>query len=138
MEAQIEIELTARAIDQHRELPAELAGAAGARAEFAGNVRGEEDGRAIAALEYEAYSPMAESEMRRILMDILRRHACLFVRVTHRTGIVPVGAAAVHIVVLARHRTAALSLVAEFMDRLKQDVPIWKRRALTAAELKAN
>ena len=26
-------------------------------------------------------------------------------------------------------------MVAEFIDRLKQDVPIWKRRALTAGEL---
>lgn len=138
MEAKIEIELTAQAIDLHREVPAEFAGAAGARAEFAGTVRGEEDGRAIAALEYEVYAPMAEREMRRILAGILPRHACLFVRVTHRTGIVPVGATAVHIVALARHRAAALALVPEFMDRLKQDVPIWKRRALSAAELKPN
>ena len=136
MEAKIEIELTARAIDLCRELPAEFAAAAGARVEFAGNVRGEENGRAIAALEYEAYAPMAGREMRRILEDILQRHECLFVRVTHRTGIVPVSEAAVHIVALARHRAAALALVPEFMDRLKQDVPIWKGRALSAAELK--
>jgi molybdopterin synthase catalytic subunit len=135
MEAKIEIELTARAIDLRREPPAEFAGAAGARVEFAGTVRGEEDGRAIAALEYEAYSPMAEREMRRIVAEILPRHACLFVRVTHRTGIVPVGAAAIHVIALAKHRAAALALVAEFMDRLKQDVPIWKRRAASAGEL---
>ncbi len=129
METQVEIKLTAQPIDLYVALPAELAGAAGARVEFAGNVRGEEDGRAISALVYEAYSPMAENEMGRIITGILLRHACLYVRVTHRIGSVPVGEAAIHIVVLAKHRAPALALVSEFMDQLKQDVPIWKRRA---------
>ncbi len=129
METQVEIKVTAQPIDLYSALPAELAGAAGARVEFAGNVRGEEDGRAISALVYEAYSPMAENEMGRIITGILLQHACLYVRVTHRIGSVPVGEAAIHIVVLAKHRAPALALVTEFMDRLKQDVPIWKLRA---------
>lgn len=108
----------------------------GALAEFSGLVRGEENGRAIAALEYEAYSPMAERVMRDLLTEIGARHPCLFVRVTHRLGIVPVGEAAIHIVTAARHRAEAFAMLTEFMDRLKQDVPIWKRRALTDAELK--
>jgi molybdopterin synthase catalytic subunit len=32
--------------------------------------------------------------------------------------------------VTARHRAAAFAVLAGFMDRLKQDVPIWKIRAL--------
>ena len=131
----VEIKITTWPINVARALPAELAGVTGARAEFTGVVRGEEDGRAIAALEYEAYSPMAEKVMQEIIEDIGHRHPCLFVRVTHRVGIVPVGEAAIHIVAAAPHRAAALAMVAEFMDWLKQDVPIWKRRAFTGGEL---
>jgi molybdopterin synthase catalytic subunit len=132
---QVQIQLTTQPIDLRAELPPELAGAAGAVVQFQGLVRAEEAGRDIAALEYEAYAPMAERVMREILDDLGRRHACQYVRVTHRLGVVPVGAAAIQVVAAAQHRAAALALVAEFMDRLKQDVPIWKCRALGRAEV---
>ena len=48
----------------------------------------QEEGRAIAALEYEAYSPMAEKVIREIVQDIASRHRCLFARVRHRIGVV--------------------------------------------------
>lgn len=134
---QIEIQITSDAIAENAQAGARP-GEAGAWAEFRGLVRGEEDGRPIAALEYEAYSPMAEREMRRILGELSARHPCLAATIIHRIGVVPVGEAAIYIGVAAKHRAEALAMVAEFMDRLKQDVPIWKRRALTAAELKAN
>lgn len=109
----------------------------GAWVEFRGVVRGEEAGNPIAALEYEAYPSMAEREMRRILRALADRHPCLATRVIHRVGVVPVGEAAIFVGVAGRHRTEAFALLAEFMDRLKEDVPIWKRRALTPAELAA-
>ena len=134
---QIEIQITSDAIAENAQAGARH-GEAGAWAEFRGLVRGEEDGHPIAALEYEAYSPMAEREMRRILGELSARHPCLAATIIHRIGVVPVGEAAIYIGVAAKHRAEAFAFVAEFMDRLKQDVPIWKRRALTAAELKAN
>jgi molybdopterin synthase catalytic subunit len=131
----VEIQISPRRINPGEALPAEFHSEAGARAEFTGVVRGEEEGRAIAALEYEAYLPMAENVLRGILEELGRRQPCLFVRVRHRVGPVRVGEAALHVLAVARHRGPALALVAEFMDRLKQDVPIWKRRALTVEEL---
>ena len=133
----VQIELTTQPIDLLSAVPPEFAGGAGARVEFQGTVRGEEAGLPIAALEYEAYSPMAERVMRRIVEDLGHRHPCLWVRVTHRVGVVPVGEAAIQVAVSAAHRAAAFALVTRFMDRLKQDVPIWKRRALAPAELEA-
>lgn len=130
----IEIQLTNAPIVA--QLPAPTSGVgAGAWVEFRGVVRGEENGGVIAALEYEAYRPMAEAEMRRIIADLASDHPCLLARVIHRVGIVPVGEAAIYIVIAARHRGAAFALLTGFMNRLKQDVPIWKRRALTVAEL---
>ena len=86
---EIEIQLTTEPIAREP-LPPKLAGSAGAWAEFMGIVRDEEDQRSITALEYEAYVPMAEREMQRILESLAVTRPCLYARVIHRTGVVPV------------------------------------------------
>lgn len=98
----------------------------GALAEFRGLVRGEESGAPIAGLVYEAYQPMAEREITRIVLELASARPVLGVSVIHRIGRVPVGEAAIHIAVAAKHRAEAFALLSAFMDRLKQDVPIWK------------
>ncbi len=98
----------------------------GAVAHFEGIVRGEEDGREIAGLEYEAYQPMAEEVIRGIVEALGEHFPCEAVRVHHRIGFVPVGEAAIVVDVHARHRGEAFALLTEFMNRLKQEVPIWK------------
>jgi molybdopterin synthase catalytic subunit len=130
----IEIQITSQPVDAQKKLSEEFSGSAGAFAEFSGIVRASENGRKIAALEYETYSPMAENEMRRILETLAEKFPCLAARVRHRTGIIPVGETAIYIGVTAKHRAEAFALLAGFMDRLKQDVPIWKRRSLTPEE----
>jgi molybdopterin synthase catalytic subunit len=104
----------------------------GALATFTGLVRGTENDRPISALVYEAYQPMAETITHRILTELAATHPCHAVFVQHRIGVIPVGEAAIHIAVQARHRAPAFALLAAFMDRLKQDVPIWKTDTLPA------
>jgi molybdopterin synthase catalytic subunit len=103
---------------------------AGAVVHFEGRVRGDENGRAIRALVYEAYQPMAEKQMEKILHEIGAHHPCLSVRVRHRIGEVRVGEIAITVETLATHRAEAFALTSVFMDRLKQDVPIWKMKAI--------
>ncbi len=98
----------------------------GAVAEFRGLVRGEESGAVIGGLVYEAYQPMAEREIARIVEALAKAHPVAEVRVMHRIGRVAVGEAAIYVGVAAKHRAEAFALLAGFMDRLKQDVPIWK------------
>lgn len=102
-------------------------GVSGAVVEFAGVVRGDEDGAPITALDYEAYEAMARTEMERILQELSARFPCQAVEVLHRIGRVPVGEASILVRVEAKHRTEAFGMLAEFMNRLKQDAPIWKR-----------
>ena len=64
---EIEIQLTRRTDCGGHISAAALADAPGAWLEFRGIVRGEEDGQAISALEYEAYPEMAVREIRRLL-----------------------------------------------------------------------
>jgi molybdopterin synthase catalytic subunit len=104
----------------------------GAVAEFRGLVRGEEKGTPITALVYEAYDLMARREITRILDELVTAYPCLGVRVIHRLGRVPVGEAAIYIGVAARHRAEAFTVLSAFMDRLKQDVPIWKTEVIPA------
>ena len=131
---EIEFQLTSEPIAEKIPPPQWWSSAkTGAWLEFRGVVRGEENGETISALEYEAYSEMTEREIRRLLQDISTRHLCLAAKVIHRVGIIPVGETAIYVGVASSHRAEAIALLAEFMDRLKQDVPIWKRRGIVAA-----
>jgi molybdopterin synthase catalytic subunit len=103
------------------------AGGIGAVVEFAGVVRGEEDGASIAALDYEAYEKMAQSEMEKIARDLAGQFPCDSIEVIHRIGRVPVGEASIVVRIEAKHRAEAFGMLGEFMDRMKRDVPIWKR-----------
>ncbi len=105
---------------------------AGAVVRFEGRVRASENGRPIRALIYEAYRPMAEQQIEKILRELNARHPCLSVRVRHRLGEVCIGEIAIVIEALSAHRAEAFALASEFMDRLKQDVPIWKMKAVDA------
>lgn len=126
---EIDIQLATTPIPDEVSAPASI-GRHGAWLEFRGIVRNDENSEPISALEYEAYSPMAEKELRRILEMLGNKFPCLAAKVIHRTGIIPVGETAIYVGIAAAHRGEAISLLTEFMNRLKQDVPIWKRRAL--------
>jgi molybdopterin molybdotransferase len=128
---QIDIQLTGSPITE-KISPPTSGGVAGAWIEFRGIVRGDENGQSIAALDYEAYPEMAGREIRRILEALAVEHPCQAAKVIHRTGIIPVGDTAIYVGVAAPHRAEAIALLAGFMDRLKQDVPIWKRGARSA------
>ena len=99
----------------------------GACLEFQGIVREREGEAAVPGLHYEAYEPMARSVLERHLRELGGLHPCAEVLFIHRLGWVPVGEASLFIRVLSAHRGEGLALLAAAVDRLKQDVPIWKR-----------
>jgi molybdopterin synthase catalytic subunit len=99
----------------------------GAAVEFLGIVRELEDGAPLAGLHYDAYEPMARRVLLRHFEELAARHPCATVIFIHRTGWVPVGEASLFLRVLSSHRKEALAFLGESIDRLKQDVPIWKR-----------
>jgi molybdopterin synthase catalytic subunit len=99
----------------------------GACVEFQGIVRELESGRALAGLEYEAHESMACKELRRIFDELEAAHPITTILFIHRLAWVPVGEASMFVRVLAAHRGEALAFCGKAIDRLKQDVPIWKR-----------
>jgi molybdopterin synthase catalytic subunit len=98
----------------------------GAAVEFHGIVREMENGRALPGLQYTAYESMAERQLERMFADLNAVQPCEAVHFIHRLGWVPVGEASLYIRVLAAHRGTALRFLAEAIDRMKADVPIWK------------
>ncbi len=105
-------------------------GANGARVEFYGTVRGMEMGAGIRGLRYEIYESMAEKQIRRILSELDVQYPCDAVAVVHRKGDVSVGEVAVYVGITSPHRQEAFGMLSAFMDRLKQEVPIWKAEVL--------
>lgn len=98
----------------------------GAVLEFSGVVRDAEQARPIAALFYEAYEPMARRSIAGLIRETASRFPVQFVLIRHRTGWVAVGQTSLYIRVESTHRAEAFAFCAAFIDRLKEDVPIWK------------
>ena len=99
----------------------------GASVEFLGIVRELEQGAALSGLHYEAHESMAARHLRRIFEELTAANPCQTVQFIHRLGFVAVGEASLFIRVLASHRGEALRFCADAIDRMKADVPIWKR-----------
>lgn len=99
----------------------------GAVVEFLGVVREMEGAAAVDGLRYEAYEAMARRTLEGHVFELAARHSCEAVVFVHRLGFVPVGEASLLVRTFAKHRGAALALCGELIDRMKCDVPIWKR-----------
>lgn len=82
--------------------------------------------RLVDYLEYEAYRPMAEREMTRVVSEVEASWdvACA---VSHRIGKLSIGETAVVIAVASPHRNDAFEACRYAIDRIKQTVPIWKK-----------
>jgi len=100
---------------------------AGGLATFTGAVRGETRGRRVLRLEYEAYVPMAEAKLAQIGSEAETRWPGVRVAVVHRIGLLVPGDAAVVIAAAAPHRAEAFRACEFVIERLKQDVPIFKK-----------
>lgn len=101
--------------------------AAGAVVTFDGRVRNHNAGQAVSRLEYQAYPALAISTGQRILEEEAARHGILAAQAAHRTGPLAIGEAAVWVGVASAHRGAAFDAARAIMERLKYELPIWKK-----------
>ncbi|MEX2673716.1 MAG: molybdenum cofactor biosynthesis protein MoaE [Phycisphaeraceae bacterium] len=100
---------------------------AGAVLCFEGIARPHEDDRPIKALDYEAYQPMAERMLRRIGEEAVAEHGLLGLCVEHSTGRVAAGECSFRLRIASAHRKEGLAAMDQFIDRMKQVVPLWKQ-----------
>jgi len=99
----------------------------GACVVFEGVVRNHHEGKEVESIFYDAYRPMAEKEITKILDDIIVRFPQVRVAVQHRLGMLRVGEASIVIACASPHRGEAFDACRTVIDRFKQTVPIWKK-----------
>jgi molybdopterin synthase catalytic subunit len=103
------------------------AGGAGAIASFTGLVRTETDGAAVLGLELDHHPRLTEQSLALVEADAALRFDLIEIVIVHRHGALAPGEAIVFVAAAAAHRRSAFEAVDYVMDRLKTDVPFWKR-----------
>ncbi|MFB2875688.1 molybdenum cofactor biosynthesis protein MoaE [Floridanema aerugineum] len=100
----------------------------GAIVVMSGMVRNQTDGKAVVALEYQAYQPMAlqvfaqiATQIRNTWLDVNR------VVIHHRIGRLEIGEISVLVAVGCPHRSEAFAACQYAIDTLKHNAPIWKK-----------
>ena len=99
----------------------------GAQAYFVGTVRSPNLGKTVEFIEYEGYAPLARRVMGDAAAAAREQHGELRVYIEHRTGRLTPGEASILIGVASPHRRAALEACDFLIERLKVEVPVWKR-----------
>jgi molybdopterin synthase catalytic subunit len=108
---------------------------AGGTTLFVGTVRNNTKGRAVVRLEFEAYRPMAISEMRKIAERASEKWSAKHISIHHRIGTLEIGDIAVLIAVSTPHRAASFEACQFAIDTLKETVPIWKKEIFEDGEV---
>jgi molybdopterin synthase catalytic subunit len=109
---------------------------AGAIATFTGRVRArdaEDDPRTV-QLTFEKYEGVAEERMATIESELADREGVQEVLMHHRTGVIEDGEDIVFVVVLAGHREEAFRTVEDGINRLKDEVPIFKKETTVESD----
>ena len=127
--------ITDAAIDPREVEKAVWSTADGAMVTFSGIVRDHDGGRAdVQHIEYSAH-PTAAATLARLCESIEAEmsgpNGAVRVGAVHRVGVLPVGEIAVVAVAVAPHRAEAFRACSELIERLKHEVPIWKRQLFT-------
>ncbi|GAB2496967.1 molybdenum cofactor biosynthesis protein MoaE [Promicromonospora xylanilytica] len=104
----------------------------GAVVTFRGVVRDDDGGRAVTSLDYEAH-PDATDVLREVCRAVAEETG-LRVAAVHRYGHLEVGDVALVASASAGHRKEAFEACSLLVDRIKAEVPIWKRQQFTDGE----
>jgi len=102
---------------------------------FVGTVRNQTKGKRVLRLDFEAYEPMAVSEMRKIAEQAVEKFSLKKIAIYHRVGNLEIGEVPVVIAASAAHRGAAFDACEYAIDMLKETVPIWKKEIFEDGEV---
>ena len=120
-------ELTEDALDigaiSRRVVPPEC----GATVVLDGYVRRWTNDKETLHLNYEAYEPMALSEMKALSEKARAQFEIAHIGIVHRLGKLEIGETSIVIAVAAPHRKAAFAACEWLIRELKRTVPIWKK-----------
>jgi molybdopterin synthase catalytic subunit len=126
--------LSAEPISVEQAIAAVESDTAGAVVSFSGVVRNHDGGKAVERLSYSAH-PTAHQVMADVVAALVAEHSegssgAQPVRIwaAHRIGMLEIGDPALVCAVSAAHRGQAFAVCSELVDRIKDQVPIWKEQ----------
>lgn len=128
-------EITREVIDVRAAEERLLQGIDGALVTFQGVVRNNTTGRPTLRLDYECYEQMAIRQMATLGREIAAQFQISRIAMIHRLGTMEIGEASVAIFVASPHRKAAFDAALEGINRLKRQVPIWKKEYFADGEI---
>jgi molybdopterin synthase catalytic subunit len=108
--------------------------AAGGTVLFSGTVRDHSDAGAVTGLDYEAWEERAGELLGAIGDELFAGWPVRKVALLHRVGRLSVGEISVLVCCSAPHRAEAFEAARHGIERIKQDVPIWKKEGLVSGE----
>lgn len=100
---------------------------AGAIGTFTGIVRAITESTSTEFLEFEGYDELARQKMNEICAQLKEKEGIVEVLMHHKTGVIKAGEDIVYIVVAASHREQLFPVLREAIERLKVEVPVWKK-----------
>jgi len=107
---------------------------AGAIGTFTGIVRAITENTRTEFLEFESHGELAQKKIDEICKDLKQKDGIVDVLMHHRTGIIATGEDIVYIAVAAGHREELFAVLREAIERLKVEVPIWKKEHTVEGE----
>ena len=136
--------LSAEPISVDQAIAAVESDTAGAVVSFSGVVRNHDGGKAVERLSYSAH-PTAHQVMADVVARLVAEQTAAAdsagagggpaqpVRIwaAHRIGMLEIGDPALVCAVAAAHRGQAFAVCSELVDRIKEQVPIWKEQFFT-------
>lgn len=78
-------------------------------------------------LEFEKYEYVAEDKINQICTELKQKPGIVDVLIHHKSGRINPGDDIVYIVVVASHRTELFQTLSDAIERVKSEVPIWKK-----------
>ena len=124
---EIMISIVTEKIDTHSLLESVSSPKSGASVLFVGTTRQFTGERETTFLSYECYQEMAVAKLQELCQRALDKWPIEKCGVVHRIGEVAIEEASVAVAVSSPHRKEAFEAAEWLMERLKQEVPIWKK-----------
>lgn len=122
--------ITDKAIDPQKVISSVRGSQLGGTVVFIGTVRDHGDAGPVDRIHYEAYAPMAEKKLEQIEKDVGAEWPDAKLSLIHRVGELDVGEVSVVVAAAAPHRGDAFEACRLAIERIKHEVPIWKKERL--------
>ena len=134
MRAELLVRLTNAPLDPSVALTFVADPAAGATVLFMGTVRDHSPAGDVTVLTYEAWEELALQRLGGIGEEMLDRWDTSKAALLHRRGHLGVGEVSVIVCCSAPHRAEAFEAARHGIERIKEEVPIWKKESLTTGD----